>query len=199
MKRPYAIIDIDLTFVDSVTSPTGWLAWLNSMSGKNRTAEELNWSYSLGKAFADDLKHLRVDPMDWWRYPGIYDLMQPMNGAVDAVVHLHNLGYDIVFVSHVKGQHAKSKHNLIKRTVPVPYRFVSTKEKDTVRSGTGNDIFIDDRHEYINQSDARFKFKFNTKWTQFVELNDIGVVVVDTWKEFEDFVSKHCIPEEKGA
>jgi hypothetical protein len=170
-NKPYAIIDIDLTLVDSVTGPYGWLDWLNSMTGRNHTAEELGYDYNLGKFYKEDLAKLKVDPMDWWRYPGIYDCMKPLEYAHVALSRLKFLGYEIVFVSHVKGQHSKSKHNFLKRHFSdLDYSYLVTKEKHRVNSGTGKDIFVDDRHDYINKSNARHVFLFNTPWTQFEEL-----------------------------
>jgi hypothetical protein len=180
-SKPYFIVDIDLTVVDSVTGPNGWLAWLNAMTNRTDTADDLNWDYNIGKFYKEDLAKLKIDPMDWWRYPGIYDWMQPLPGAVEVIQKMYNRGYEIVFVSHCKGQHSKSKHNFLRRFITAPYSFIATKEKCKVNSGTGNDVFIDDRNEYLNMSKASVKFKFKTKWTQFEELDISRVLYADTW------------------
>lgn len=187
-KRPFAIIDVDLTFVDSVNAPHGWLQWLNAKTNQNLTADELNWNYNLAKGFLPHWPaHCTETPMDWWRYQGIYDQMKPMEGAVEALEHLTTLGYDVVFVSHCKGSHMKSKYSFLKKYAGhIMKGFVATKEKHLVCSGTGKDVVFDDRNDYLNLfDDSVRRFKIDNKWTQYAELNP-GVKTVSGWQEFKE-------------
>jgi hypothetical protein len=185
-KRPYAIIDVDLTFVDSVCGPHGWLQWLNAKTGQSITPEDAKWNYNLGKIFSEHWpKHCTEGPMDWWRYPGIYDQMTPLYGAVETLEMIHDMGYDIIFVSHCKGSHMKSKFTFLKAHVGhIMKGFVATKEKFLINSGTGRDFVIDDRNDYLNQfdDDTTFKVKFSTKWTQYTELTS-QIPEVSSWPE----------------
>lgn len=168
MTNPIAIIDVDCTVVDS---PKYWLRWLNSMTNRNLTICDIGTSYNVGKHFEEALQPYRVHPMDFWRSPSIYDTMEPIEGSLVGLESLKDLGYDIVFVSHVKGQHAKSKHNFLRRNFgSVMDGFIVTKEKHFVNSGTGKDIIVDDRNEFLNRSRASYKFKFSSVWDQHEEL-----------------------------
>jgi hypothetical protein len=48
--------------------------------------------------------------------------------------------------------------------------YVVTKEKHFVNSGTGNDIIVDDRNEFLNESKAAMCFRIKTPYHQTVEL-----------------------------
>jgi len=189
-SKPVAVIDVDLTVVDSVEGEHGWLSWLNSKTGLNLTAAECDNDYNLGKKFLPHWpEYCTETPMDWWRYPGIYDKLKPLPDAVTAI-ELISQTHDIVFVSHCKGLHMKSKVAFLKRYFGhVMAGFIATKEKQFISTGSENDIVIDDRNEHL----VKFKntkhqlFKFNTKWSQFVSLSkempDRHYVLLDGWKE----------------
>lgn len=163
-NKPIAIIDVDLTVVDTASS---WLHWLNSLTGRNETFQSLNNSYDLGAAFKEDLAKFNLCPYDYWRNAGIYDTLYPKDGAYRCLKLLKDIGYDIVFVTHTKGSHSKSKYNFLRRHFgDIMSGYVATKEKHFVSSGTGRDIIVDDRHKFINAQKAKHKFVFGTPFTQ---------------------------------
>lgn len=180
--RPIAIVDVDLTAVDSVTP---WLAWLNAKTGQNFTPEQLGYEYNLGKVFKPFWpSYCTEQPLDWWRYEGIYDMLQPYEGAVDALREISQT-HQIVFVSHCKGRHMKSKVSFLKKHFPFMSGFLATKQKQFVASmDPRRDIVIDDRHEHLNKFLHRHcvPFKMHTKWSQTENLL-IDATVCLSWKE----------------
>lgn len=172
-----AAIDVDLCVVDIGTT---WLDWLNNMTHKSLTLEDCNYDYDLGKYFKDDLKTYRMCPYDYFRQCGLYDTLKPFDGCVEALRWLKGQGYDIVFVSHIKGNHNKSKHNFLRRWFPFMDGYVATKEKYFVK----HDLVIDDRNDHLNKysSDA-IKIKKTTPYSQFEKLED-DVYSIYRWDEF---------------
>lgn len=185
-KKPFMVIDVDLTIVDSVCSENGWLAWLNAKTGKNFTAEELGWNYNLGKLFAPFWpEYNTVNPMDWWRYAGIYDTMTPYEGSREAIAELSKK-YDIIFASHCKGAHMKSKYMFLKRFFGEHMKaFVATKEKWTINSGVFGDVIVDDRNEHL-QDESKYRIKFITNWSQFSQLNKPVNFEAANWKQIQE-------------
>jgi 5'(3')-deoxyribonucleotidase len=178
---PMVIVDVDITIVDTDMQ---WLKWLNTMSGRNTTPETFEWEYNVGQFFKNDLTKYHLDPFDFWRSDNIYDTLKPYPGVRETLEQLHNIGYDIVFASHIKGDHHKSKYNFLKRYFgDIMAGFVATKEKHLIRSGTGKDIIIDDRFEYLNQSDAAVKVWFKNSWKQS-DKKPHGVYLLDDWDWF---------------
>jgi hypothetical protein len=190
-RKPIAVIDVDLTVVDSVEGPDGWLSWLNAKTGLNLTAEDCGYQYNLAKIFQPHWPaHCTETPMSWWRYPGIYDKLQPIRGSVEALERISRT-HDVVFVSHCKGSHMKSKVSFLKKHFGhIMSGFVATKEKWVVSSGNPLDLVVDDRNEHL----ANFKntdhtlIKFNTNWSQFVELTDVQVTIFQSWESIADWV-----------
>lgn len=175
--RKIAAIDVDLTVVDIGTP---WLEWLNNMSMRNLTLEDCNYEYNLGKYFENDLKRLSMRPCDYFRQCGLYDTLKPIEGSQEALEWLKGQGYDIVFVSHIKGNHNKSKHNFLRRYFPFMDGYLATKEKYFVRQ----DIFIDDRNDHINRApEGCLKLKINSPYDQFEPLNP-EAVLINKWKNF---------------
>lgn len=194
MTRPIFKVDVDLCVVDSVSSENGWIDWCNKMSGLKLTPQDMNWDYSIGKYYDAKLKPLGLNALDWWRQQGIYDNLTPLYGVEQALKAAVDAGYDVVFVSHIKGNHHKSKFNFLKRHFgDVMSGFIGTKEKHFVSSGTAMDIIIDDRHEYLNAGREFMKIKFDTKWSQFVELNT-PVNTVSDWSQVRRIFESYARP-----
>lgn len=81
----------------------------------------------------------------FWKRAGLYDNQQPIPFAADTLWDLkRNHGFNIVFASHVEGDHAKSKYEFLKKYFPVD-GFMATREKQFIRA----DIAIDDRVEHL--------------------------------------------------
>lgn len=161
-------IDVDGTTLDS--SPAWW-SWLHHMTlpndcdTKDHIPEGLDFvssnllvfindmerigqkiSYDLTQYFPDPINH-NVDKFEFWRHTGVYDTIQPVDGAVHCINLLIKRGYHIVFVTHNKGNGGRSKHmNLIRHFGYDNFDYVVTKEKHLVNV----DCLIDDRNEFLN-------------------------------------------------
>lgn len=179
-QKPYALVDVDLTLVDSVTP---WMEWLNAMSGRHETFQSLSYDYNLGKFFTDDLQKYNRCPYDYWRNSCLYDTLRPYPFAKECLARLHDIGYEIIFVSHCKGNHTKSKYNFLQRHFgDIMSGFHATKEKHQCMSGTGRDIFIDDRHDMLNKHPAKHKLRYVTKWSQYEDLS-CPVIDITSWED----------------
>ena len=182
--KPIFKCDVDECIVDSADA---WLDWISHMIGRDVTVDDHKHAYNLGKIFADEMKHLRVDPMDFWRQSGLYDTLTPVVDSVEALERIKAMGYEIVFVSHVKGHHSKSKHNFLRRYFGhIMDGYVVTKEKRYVSSGTGFDAVIDDRYDYLTGNEE-VKFLIKTPWSQFIERPE-GIIEVKSWTEVPDLL-----------
>lgn len=147
--RPILVVDVDLTVV---RSDLAWLDWLNEQTGKNLQLDEsIENSYGLHEMFdAADLKG--IDPFDFWRADDVYDNLSPIEGSVETLTEIHDKGWYIVFASHIKGNHHKSKYNFLKRNFPMD-GFLATKEKGFIRA----DAIIDDRDRFLYQFPSHCK------------------------------------------
>lgn len=194
-SKPVAVIDVDLTVVDSVEGPDGWLSWLNAKTGLNLTAKDCEYQYNLAKVFQPHWpSYCTETPMDWWRYPGIYDKLKPIEGSVEALERIA-LTHDIVFVSHCKGSHMKSKVAFLKRYFGhIMSGFVATKQKQFISTGSPFDIVVDDRHEHLQkfENSKHRVIKFNTQWSQFAPALPM-IFTADSWNEVASYVD--CMME----
>lgn len=188
VKRKIAAVDVDLTVVDSGYA---WYTWLENMT---KAGHPYSWvsqwyDFSVPYSVAWKNKHCAGSPFDFWRAKGVYDNLEPIEGCVDALRTLSNRGYDIVFVSAIKGDHHKSKHNFLKANFPFMKGFVATKEKWAVNA----DLVIDDRHKFLNMFDRDniTRIKMGTSFDQCEELKvDIHHTITD-WSEFELWVEEN--------
>ena len=191
-KRKVAVVDIDLTVVDTV-SP--WIDYMNNLTGLNfEITEGCQYPYNLTRIYA----HALVNPTDtselfeYWKSKTLYDNLQPLPGSVEALKKLNDLGYDIVFASVLKHGHDKSKYYFLKRHFPFMAAAVFTKEKGYIKA----DLVIDDRNEYLNQFDGECvtKVRMVTPFIQTVnttEYNQSGedVIEIDSWLDFGEVLS----------
>jgi 5'(3')-deoxyribonucleotidase len=200
-------VDVDLTVADSDVSHWDWLRKIGTRDSS--VGEELDWEdgelwdYDLGKYFH---MPIGVDSMDYWRLSDIYDEkpcetplavvhqvytrpIQPLQDSQRVLSKLRDMGWEIVFISHIKGNHHKSKVEWLKRHFPFMDGFVATKEKYYANSCF--DVFVDDRNKHIMQSKASVNIKFQTPYTQDVELEDNHVdFVAGGWSEIENYLKE---------
>ena len=176
-------VDVDLTVVDIGES---WLNWLNHMSGLSLTMEDCIPNYGFGDYFTDALKNVSMSPYDYFRQEGLYDTLEPIKGSVEALRRLKEHGWDIVFVSHIKGNHHKSKYNFLKRYFPFMEGFLATQEKHYVK----HDMLIDDRNKSLNAADENaILVKMHTPYDQ-CQLLEREVWSLENWGEFEQFIEE---------
>lgn len=162
-------VDVDLTVVDTGRA---WMKWLDELTGRNLCYEldisyqDNNTPYDLTKLYSPWLENT-VDGYDFWRQPNLYDSLLPEMGVVETLSTLSKGGWDIVFVSTVKGFHGKSKYYWLKRHFPFMAGALWTKEKHYVAC----DAIIDDRNKILNKMPEHVKcYRPYTIYTQDEEM-----------------------------
>lgn len=142
-------VDIDNTIVNSNYY---WAQWCVHESGmyedfasRISLYEEAVQFYDVSKVFTRFFPKERA--LDFWRADDLYDNMKPIFLAQKNLFILHKLGYKIVFVSALKGNHHKSKVNFMKQYFPFYDGFIGTKEKEFAKV----DVMIDDNYEILNR------------------------------------------------
>lgn len=167
MSGKIILVDVDITVCPS---DMGWLEWLQYHSGMNYSPFEDESvevvDYDLSTYFKDCLKY-SLCPYDFWRDENLYDGMAPLEGSVETLEHLHNIGYKIAFLSQLKGGHHKSKFEWLKKYFPFLSGFIGTKEKWLARG----DVLIDDRHSHLaSMSEGVRLVKIDSPYTQDIPL-----------------------------
>ena len=92
MKQLYVCVDVDLTIVDPIFQPCGWIDYLNKMSKypilyREKLTEEYNTNipYNLGELYQDLTQD---EVMSFWRSENLYDKLEPYQDAVEVLVDL---------------------------------------------------------------------------------------------------------------
>lgn len=144
-------VDVDLT---TLRSDINWWHWLKNMAEDNdlpyHIEDYINAGnkvrYNLSSHFPP-MKNSNVNSMDFWRQEGVYDTIQPVENAVESIKTLMR-SYNIVFVTHNKGNGGRSKFNNLARLFGKGnFGYVVTKEKYLIKL----DYLIDDRHSFLNK------------------------------------------------
>lgn len=181
-KSKLIAVDVDLTVcaIDEL-----WLNWLQHITGTdfNPLGLEGELDYNMSNYFSEGLQKAGVDGLDFFRSESAYDYAKPVKGSVEALRTLHEMGYKIVFVSAVKGNHHSSKFRWLKRNFPFMAGFVATKEKWLIPC----DIFIDDRNNFLNMVPAKTKIKKLTAYKQDTELT-CRVMVCEEWENILEYI-----------
>lgn len=141
MRKRILVCDVDGVVVDMSYR---WCEYIKSI------VPDINVTYQLLAPYYDF--HIPVrgyitkdEAYHFWKQRTLYDNATPLEGAVEIISKLKNdHNFDIVFASHVEGDHAKSKYEFLKRHFPVD-GFIATREKGYVRA----DVAIDDRVEHL--------------------------------------------------
>jgi len=182
-------VDVDLT---TLRSDVSWWHWLKNMASYNSlptTVDEYiarghGINYNISSHFPE-MKNANVDPMDFWRQEGVYDTIQPVDGAVECIKYLMGF-YDIVFVTHNKGNGGRSKYNNLDRLFGREnFSFVVTKEKYLVRM----DYLIDDRNDFLNNCHTYGiqPIKIKTPFIQYEEQHE-SIIELDSWPTIRDYL-----------
>lgn len=182
MENPIIVVDVDITLV---RTDRAWWKWMEQVTGK-----ELCFSpqdvlpYNISTLFEDSAPE-GIDLFDYWRDGCVYHTLKPVNGAVECLTELDRQGWHVVFASHIKGFHHKSKVNFLKRWFPFMAGFLATKEKGFIKA----DAVVDDRVKFLNQfpSDVK-KFLIATPYEQCQEPID-DIYEVEDWWEIQDRLS----------
>lgn len=162
MQKPILGLDVDLTVapLDKM-----WFEWLTCMCGPAKIEfiegvqefyEDYNDFYNAFVRYGQQINYnltvyfekpinKNVDWFDFFRREGIYDTVRPYYGSQVTLKTLQK-HFDIVFISHIKGNHHKSKYNFLARNFK-NFDFLATKEKHRVTM----DILVDDRINFLNK------------------------------------------------
>lgn len=179
-----AAIDVDLTLTSGMECK--WWEWMFLMLGyipevypHGRTTLD----YDLSKEIRDLGYSVRdLKPDDFWKQRDLYDdLILPQEGSIEALEYLKSWGLKICFVTHVEGDHSKSKFKWCKKHYPFMDAFIPTREKWYGLPF----LLIDDRHKHLNTCSflpTEHRFLRHTPFRQEVEL-DRGLEFED-WNEF---------------
>ena len=160
-------IDIDLTLV---RSDIAWWQWMCTVTQTHKDFEYPSITprhYNLGEYFEEEFKDLSYEPLDFWRGTSVYDNLYPMPNAQEVLNNLNEAGHNLYFISTIKGNHAKSKVEWVKRFFPFVRQknnaILLTKQKHAVNC----DMMIDDRNAVLNSMRGGCeKIKMWTPYTQ---------------------------------
>lgn len=182
-------IDIDGTTLDSCPK---WWEWLYHMTMPSNIPKDIDEfickeraegravSYNLTQYFPDPINH-QVDKFDFWRNTGVYDTIEPIAGAVEYITKLMEYGFDVVFVTHNKGNGGRSKYlNIERHFDSYNFDYIVTKEKYRARI----DCLIDDRNDFLNpcQKMGIQGFQIHSPFSQRIELHP-DVISCRNWGE----------------
>lgn len=93
-----------------------WLNWLNSLFGTALTLHDFEdengvINYAFGDYFSQFKDpYPRFNALDFYRAEGIYDVARVVPKSQFVLANLYEEGHEIVFASHCKGNHHKSKY-----------------------------------------------------------------------------------------
>lgn len=141
MGKHILVCDVDGVVVDMSHR---WFEYIKSI------VPDVNVTYQLLAPYYDFHVPVRgyitkEEAYHFWKQRTLYDNATPLPGAVEIIGKLKNEhDFDIVFASHVEGDHAKSKYEFLTRHFPVD-GFIATREKGYVRAT----VAIDDRVEHL--------------------------------------------------
>jgi 5'(3')-deoxyribonucleotidase len=138
-------VDVDLTVV---ASDVMWFDWCNSKCNHKYDRDRLIFEhgsipYDFGRIFNFDQP---CDPLSFWNDEGIYDELEPIAHAANALKELSRR-HQIVFVSKLMGNHFESKKSFLERNFPFMSGFIGTDQKQFARV----DLLIDDRVDHLNK------------------------------------------------
>lgn len=174
-------IDVDMTVVDTGSE---WLRFLENKAEREIHTPARDIPYNLGE-LVPELSSEEV--MSFWYCRNLYDKLEPIRGAMEAIKKLHDKGHDIIFVSHVMGDHYRSKKNFVDRFFPFHKGFVATEGKHLVKM----DVLIDDRNSNLNacEREGIIPLRYDTPYSQCQEgdhyyMNSWDIVCVDLVDEW---------------
>lgn len=145
MNHPFTIaIDVDLTVVDSLTP---WYNWLESYTDGCKVKNE-DGAYDLVPEMLQLLKQAGnegvVHPFDFWKKPDLYDNLEPLEGAVEAINKMRKSA-NVIFVSTCVPEHETSKVKFLKKYFKYD-AFIDTADKHFVNY----DVLFDDKIHHID-------------------------------------------------
>lgn len=185
-------IDVDLTTLESDVS---WWNWLQNMcrgeyanTPLEKVVESHNGRacYNLAAYFPEPINR-NVHPLDYWRNEGCYDLVKPRDDAMIFINKLIDEGYEIVFITHNKGNGSRSKFNCLTRYFGYGnFSYIVTKEKHLVDV----DCLVDDRNEFLNNFTRGKAIRIETPYTQSQSTAD-HIIKTNDWSEIYELITRN--------
>jgi 5'(3')-deoxyribonucleotidase len=174
-RRPLVAIDVDLTFVDTLTP---YLEWFKKHTGKTVPQSVYEGSYDLNPYYEQN----GVDGHAFWKQTDLYDGLVPLPGAVAKLAELSEIA-DIVFVSKCYPEHITSKVNMLKKFCLFPHEFIATGAKWLV----DYDLLIDDSWDVMSKSAPKrpraLHLLFDTIMTRKFDADANDMVRLYSWAE----------------
>jgi len=185
--KPVLGVDVDLT---TLRSDRAWWTWLKHMTKDTRLPNTIDEfiahgnpvSYYIAEHFGEPYND-NVEVLDFWRNEGVYDTIEPVTGAVEAIGELMDR-FNIVFVTHNKGNGGRSKfNNLVRHFGKGNFGQIVTKEKYLARI----DALVDDRNDFLNDcaSSGILSIRINTPFIQHAPAHQ-DIIELDTWEEINN-------------
>lgn len=134
-----AAFDVDGVVVDLSKD---WWDYLQNYTSQYIPFEEVSKSYDFASHYTDICPNVAHA---FWKSRNLYDNATPIPGVVEAVKAFKDAGYHIVFVSHIEGDHEKSKFDFLNKHFPFMDGYVASREKGYVQAT----IAFDDRLEHL--------------------------------------------------
>lgn len=149
------IIDIDLTVVDAITGPTGWIKWIEKQGGEY-IPEYANWEHCPGEPLPygvfdmfEDRSIEEIDPYLFWGQHGLYQSLTPYDGVVETIEILLEEGHTVTFCSFCVDDHWTSKKKFITDHFDSDCDVILV-DNPRNKMRIHGDIYIDDRAEYLS-------------------------------------------------
>lgn len=177
--------------VDVCVAPSDkwWLTWLERVTGvKLQTGGKLN--YDLTRYFKSELEYNNLTGYEFWEQEGLYDNMEPVEGSVEALEAIVELGGRLVFVSHEMGLHGLSKRRWLDKHFPFATATILTVDKGGFNSKSlvEGDYIIEDRYDGLKDFTwgATNGIILNTPYIEPKPV-EIDYVVCDDWNSIKRY------------
>lgn len=174
-RRPLVAVDVDLTFVDTLTP---YLDWFKQRAGRAVPQSVYEEAYDLNPYYEQN----GVDGHAFWKQGDLYDGLVPLPGAVAKLAELSVVA-NIVFVSKCYPEHITSKVNMLKKFCLFPHDFIAAGAKWLV----DYDLLIDDSWDVMSKAvKARpnsMHLLFDTIMTRKFNAESNDMTRVHSWAE----------------
>jgi 5'(3')-deoxyribonucleotidase len=191
MGNKIIAVDCDLVLVDTVI---GWWDDLLRKYQLNKLGSEVlnietKYPYNLSSMFEIPEGD---DPVGYWKSSTLYEGLKPIEGSVEVLSKLKEMGYDIVVVSRVTGDHAESKCKWLKKWFPFIDGIILTgankKEKSYVRCTY---VIDDSLEQLVEFPDDVIKLHYDTPYYQTgVRPPSNNFFPVRDWKHIAEVINE---------
>lgn len=189
MSNIKLLVDIDNSVANTSTA---WWKWMCEVYNHKLTPTKEHTDYNSSVYFREAGNGIKIDPFYFFdRDNEPYNLIQPIRGSKEALWKLSMQGFDIIFVSHIIGDHFENKLEWLEKHYPFMRGFIGTKQKHLVEG----DVLIDDRNDRLNKCSLPVKIKFDSIFDQQETLNvtnpdgtNLDYLISSNWEEIADYL-----------